>query len=141
VISCECVPAGFDEFGQVKSGRLQLSGLYIDVILTYHPNTTAGLLGKPPLGIRCRLLLQDGRTFEMEPDYDFTRVGANYIPMGARVSCMRMSSVMQGLTKNLVSLVLHPVDSKSKDFEQIGLLILKEEASKSRYIKARKSGQ
>jgi hypothetical protein len=148
VVSCECIPAGLDEFGELKSGKLQLSGLCLDATLNYDSATRTKMHGLPiftgmevsfdireiypQAQIRYQVVLQDGKTMEMWPDYDISLSlsGPNYVPPRTRVICIRMSWVQKNnsafICGQLFSLVLRQVDLDSQRFTRIGLLVLED---------------
>lgn len=106
---CECIPAGLDKFGKVKSGTLRLAGPMVDGILD-HGTDTRGRAG-------VRL---GGTTSRIWQDYTLSRDGPHQVLPGAEVCCLWMRRI----SRRLVGLILRRAALSPTSFERIGLINL-----------------
>ncbi|TGJ80113.1 hypothetical protein E0Z10_g8659 [Xylaria hypoxylon] len=112
----ECVPAGLDEFGRVKSASLRITSQLLPVTLLLSPDLDK--LQRPVYSVK----IGEGDVApQIWPDYDLSRAGPYQVLPGAEVFCLRMIEEIE--TKVTISIILRMApDESGKTFERIGLL-------------------
>ncbi|KAF2093647.1 HET-domain-containing protein [Rhizodiscina lignyota] len=126
MVSCEITPAGADEFGELQSAVLTLSGDCFDALLTYDPRAAAeSYYSAPAKKITFWLTREDTAPFEMMPDYNLASDDTHYAVSATEVVCIRLSrskGVYVSQQKPIVHryLVLRLSKSQQGHYERIG---------------------
>ncbi|KAK7427782.1 hypothetical protein QQZ08_005720 [Neonectria magnoliae] len=119
VIEWNIDPAGVDEFGQMREASIKIRGLVAtgrlerEVDNQNMQQTTAYYI-----------VFSSNTRLRMSADYHLDFEGPNQVLPGANVTCLRMSTIQEGKTEYLISLVLRPLEDKVGIFERIGALLV-----------------
>lgn len=141
-------PKAVDNFGELRSGMLQLHGRCIECSLHYWGRDELGLqlieklipqirkiagiengLPKAPK-MKFAVQFPSGVAYEIIPDYALDKSNSNHVPNGSTVRCLLMSLLLEGFgntrKRSLYALVLVCHDSPRENYERIGLLVVDE---------------
>ncbi|KAK7973222.1 hypothetical protein PG988_007356 [Apiospora saccharicola] len=133
VESCEAERAGIDEFGQVKAGRLRITGPLLWATISATPGMDAGGRHRYHLQLRCGGDDDDWVVApRVWPDYDWAQGGQHCVSPGDSVCCLRMVHNLEDGVDML--LVLRRVQEKKVKagkclYERIGSLRLHSDSS------------
>ncbi|KAK8098834.1 uncharacterized protein PG998_012075 [Apiospora kogelbergensis] len=127
---CEAIRAGLDEFGQVQSGLLRITGPLMPATVSLTPGLDKGGRSKYHLQFRCANGDQSAVAPRVWPDFDWSQEeeGHRGVSPGAAVHCLRMVRYLEDDTDML--LVLRRVDNGAAKadegctYERIGSLRL-----------------
>ncbi|ORY62100.1 HET domain-containing protein [Pseudomassariella vexata] len=109
---CECTSAGLDEFGQVESGSLSISGPVVLGVV----ERTSDDHGKFKYQVR----FSKDVALPFWPDYALETSGSSQVLAGAGVVCLRMIRELD--RKRDISLILQASPNTPDAFERIGIL-------------------
>jgi hypothetical protein len=118
VEDCHCVSAGVDDYGQIKTGSLRLTGPLLPVILSPAQNLDDNYRRK---------YLVDFPNIEAHPriwpDYDLEQAGPYQVPPKTEVYCLRLIQTVED--KADISMLLRAIPGLGQGdtvYERIGML-------------------
>lgn len=117
VVDCTVDVGGVDEFGTISRGKLTIAGAVSEGILE---REVESYKGEP---IIVHYVSFPGIRLPMKSDYLLDHEGSDQVLPGTKVYSLRMSTVHEGSSEFLVSLILK-ASNDSAVFERIGTLLI-----------------
>ncbi|KAH6876338.1 heterokaryon incompatibility protein-domain-containing protein [Thelonectria olida] len=108
-------PAGVDEFGQMRQATITITGLVAEGFLESEPRGDGNTL---------QYVKFPNARLKFHADYVLSHGGEDQVPLGTKLTCLRMSQLQEGRRDHHISLVLRSIDETNNVYERIGALVV-----------------